>query len=276
MNNYLSLVKMCYLNSANRIQMKFKDTLLTIAFLIALSACEKKETKSLGSNVNQAAEGFEIANSDPAAIELVDSIMIAMGGRENWDKTRFISWNFFGNRDLVWDKALGRVRIDSRKDTITYLVNLNTMEGRVRIKGQEITEVDSLKKMLTKAKSIWINDSYWLVMPFKLMDPGVRIKYMGEEKLSGGMQCNVLELTFDNVGDTPQNKYRLYVDMSDNLIKQWAFYSQAIQDSSNFVRPWDNYRKYGDILLSADRSDGGGPRSVKVDGELPDRIFTEF
>ncbi len=256
--------------------MKFNETLLTIAFLIALSACEKKETESLGSNINQAAEGFDMANSDPAAIELVDSIMIAMGGRENWDKTRFISWNFFGNRDLVWDKTLGRVRIDSRKDTITYLMNLNTMEGRVRIKGQEITELDSLKKMLAKAKSIWINDSYWLVMPFKLMDPGVRIKYMGEEKLSSGMQCNVLELTFDNVGDTPQNKYRLYVDMSDNLIKQWAFYSQATQDSSNFIRPWDNYRKYGDILLSADRSDGGGPRSVKVDGELPDRIFTEF
>jgi hypothetical protein len=155
-------------------------------------------------------------------------------------------------------------------------VNLNTLEGRVRIKDQEITEVDSLKKMLAKAKSIWINDSYWLVMPFKLMDPGARIKYMGEEKLSSGMQCNVLELTFDNVGDTPQNKYRLYVDMSDNLIKQWAYYNQATQDSANFVRPWDNYRKYGNILLSADRSDGGGPRSVKVEGELPDRIFTDF
>jgi hypothetical protein len=256
--------------------MKFKDLLLTMAFLIALSACVKKNTESLASNVDQLQQSFDVADSDPAAIELVDSIMVAMGGRENWDKTRFISWNFFGNRDLVWDKTLGRVRIDSHKDTITYLVNLNTLEGRVRIKGQEITEVDSLKKMLAKAKSIWINDSYWLVMPFKLMDPGVRIKYMGEEKLSGGMQCNVLELTFDNVGDTPQNKYRLYVDMSDNLIKQWAYYSQANQDSSNFVRPWDNYRKYGNILLSADRSDGGGPRSVKVDGELPDRIFTEF
>lgn len=256
--------------------MKFKDALLAIVFLLALNACAKKDAQSLGSNVGQVADGFDMANSDPAAIELVDSILIAMGGRDNWEKTRYISWNFFGNRDLVWDKTSGRVRIYSHKDTITYLVNLNSMEGRVRIKDQEITEIDSLKKLLTKAKSIWINDSYWLVMPFKLKDPGVRIKYLGEETLSDGMQCNVLELTFDKVGDTPQNKYRLFVDMSDNLIKQWAYYNQATQDSSNFIRPWDNYRKYGDILLSADRSDGAGPRNVKVDRELSDRIFTEF
>jgi hypothetical protein len=256
--------------------MKSKDVLLPIVIMIALHACVKKDTESLGSSGKKAAEGFDLAHSDPAGIELADSILLAMGGLENWEKTRYISWNFFGNRDLVWDKRLGRVRIDSHKDTITYLVNLNTMEGRVRIKDQEITEADSLKKMLTKAKSIWINDSYWLVMPFKLKEPGVRIKYMGEEILSNGMQCNVLELTFNNVGDTPLNKYRLFVDMSDNLIKQWAYYNQATQDSSNFIRPWDNYKQYGSILLSADRSDGAGPRSVKVDDELSDHVFTEF
>jgi len=256
--------------------MKLRETLWIVVLFVAVSACAPKDRASSESNNNLAGEGFDITHSDPAAIELVDSIMEAMGGYEGWQKTRFISWNFFGNRDLVWDKTLGRVRIDSRNDTVTYLVNINTLQGRVRIKGQEITETDSLQKMLKKAKSIWINDSYWLVMPFKLKDPGVRIKYMGEEKLTNGMQCNVLEVTFDNVGDTPQNKYRLYVDMSDNMVKQWAYYKQATQDSSNFIRPFDNYRKYGDILLSADRSDASGPRHVRVDENISDQVFTEF
>ncbi len=257
--------------------MKIKEVFLPIVFLLAISSCATKETDSSeGSAVNPAADGFDMANSDPAAIELADSIMKAMGGRQNWDNTRFISWNFFGNRDLIWDKASGKVRIESRKDTITYLVNINTLEGRVRIKGQELVEKDSLEKMLLKAKSIWINDSYWLVMPFKLKDTGVKIKYLGEETLANGTQCNVLELTFKDVGNTPQNKYRLYVDLSDNLIIQWAYYSQATQDSANFVRPWDNYKKYGSILLSADRSDGGGPKNVEVDQNLAETIFTEF
>lgn len=255
--------------------MKFREVLLPMVFSIAFSACSTKEVDSTASYANPPADGFDIENSDPAAIELADSIMKAMGGRESWDNTRYISWNF-GNRDLVWDRTMGRVKIESHKDTITYLVNLNTLEGRVRIKGQEILEKDSLEKMVSKAKSIWINDSYWLVMPFKLKDTGVKLKYMGEETLANGTQCNVLELTFKNVGDTPQNKYRLYVDLSDNLVKQWAYYNQSTQDSANFVRPWDNYKKYGSILLSADRSDGGGPKNVEVDQDLAETIFTEF
>ena len=256
--------------------MNLKHGLLAILLATVLYACSTKPAESPLSVGNPAAEGFDLANSDPAAVELADSIMIAMGGRQNWDKTRYISWNFFGNRNLVWDKEIGRVRIESPKDSIIYLVNLNTLEGRVRVKGQELTESDSLKKMLNRAKSIWINDSYWLVMPFKLKDSGLTIKYVGEDTLMNGGKCNVLELRFNNVGDTPQNKYRIYVDLSDNLVKQWAYYNQASQDSSNFMRPWDNYQKYGNILLSADRTDGGGPKNVKVDENLPETIFTEF
>lgn len=256
--------------------MNHKMISFLLLLLTALYGCNQKSAESSLSEVNPAAEGFDLANSDPAAVELADSVMAAMGGRKNWDNTRFISWNFFGNRNLVWDKEKGRVRIESLKDSITYLVNLNTLEGKVRVKGQDLPESDSLKKMLNRGKSIWINDSYWLVMPFKLKDTGLTIKYMGEDTLINGAKCNVMQLTFNKVGDTPQNKYHIYVDLADNLVKQWAYYSEANQDSANFMRPWDNYNRYGKILLSADRSDGGGPKNVKVDETLPDNVFTEF
>jgi hypothetical protein len=239
-------------------------------------SCNSDMTEKKTDQENPPAPGFDIANSDPAAIELADSIMAAMGGRENWDKTRFISWNFFGRRNLVWDKTEGRVRIESMPDSTLYLVNLNTLEGRVRIKGQELTEPDSLKKMLERGKNIWINDSYWLVMPYKLKDTGVTLKYLGEDTAANGLMCNILELTFKNVGVTPDNKYRVYVDLKDNLVKQWAYYKDAAQDSASQVWPFDNYKKYGDILISADRSDKKGPANVRVDDKLPDETFTEF
>ncbi len=251
--------------------------ILTTPFLILLTlwACNTKpDIKSLAEQ-NPAIEGFDLTGSDPSAIQLADSIMHAMGGRENWDNTRFISWTFFGRRDLVWDKQTGRVRIESKTDSATYLVNINTGEGRVKIKETEITEPDSLKKLLTKANDIWTNDSYWLVMPFKLKDSGVTIKYMGEDTLKGN-RFNTLVLTFKEVGVTPQNKYKLYVDIKDKLVRHWCYYHNASQDTANFVRPWDNYQKYGNILLSADRSDKGGPSNVKVDESLPDALFNEF
>lgn len=250
--------------------------MLLIVGIIGWSCQPAKETADENPAINPPADGFNLAESDPAAIELADSIMMAMGGRKNWDNTRFISWNFFGIRDLIWDKHTGRVRIESMRDSTTYLVNVNTMEGKVRIKGVELTEADSLAKMLNRAKSIWINDSYWLVMPFKLKDSGVTIKYMGEDTLVNEKYYNVLQLSFENVGDTPQNKYDLYVDVKEKLIKYWSFYRDASQDSASWTRPWDNYKKYGSILLSADRSDNSGPRNVKVEEQLPDEIFTAF
>jgi hypothetical protein len=251
--------------------MKFRPTTVLLLLAAVLASCEMNKQA-----LNPPAEGFDMANSDPRAVELADSIMIAMGGRRNWDKTRYISWNFFGARDLTWDKKDNKVRIESLKDSITYLVDLDKLQGRVSVKGQEITEPDSLSKMLSKGKSIWINDSYWLLMPFKLKDTGLTLKYIGEDTLLTGAKCNVLELTFKDIGDTPQNKYRIFVDDNDNLVKQWSYYSNANQDSANFTRPWDNYQKYGDILISADRSDGAGPKNVKVDDNLPEKIFTEF
>jgi hypothetical protein len=247
---------------------------LLLCILFYCTPKEQKQTSAVAEN--PAAEGFDLANSDPAAVELADSIMQAMGGRANWDKTRFISWNFFGRRNLVWDKHEGRVRIEAPGDSIIYLVNVKTGEGKVQVKGEELTQPDSVKKMLNEAKSIWINDSYWLVMPFKLKDSGVTLKYLGEDTLNDGGKCNILELTFKNVGDTPDNKYRIFVDLKDNLVKKWAYYENASQDSASRIWPFDNYKKYGDILLSADRSDGRGPKDVKVSDELPDKVFTEF
>ena len=250
--------------------------ILPLIILISISGCQQDSRDHAVSELNPPAPGFDSPHSDPAAVELADSIMAAMGGRQNWDKTRYISWNFFGRRNLVWDKAEGNVRIESIPDSTTYLVNINSLKGRVQIKGQEITQPDSLQKMLAQGKSIWINDSYWLVMPFKLKDTGVTLKYLGEDTTRTGLKCNVLELTFQNVGDTPENKYRVYVDLKDNLVKQWAYYKEANQDSASQIWPWDNYKKYGNILLSADRSDDKGPRNVRVDEKLPSNVFTEF
>jgi hypothetical protein len=244
---------------------------LFLAFVLAMAGCESRKSEML----NPPAEGFDLAHSDPAAVELADSIMAAMGGRENWDKTRYISWNFFGRRDWVWDKATGRVRIESLRDSIIYLLNVNDSVGRVQVKGLELTEADSLRKMLGRARSMYYNDMYWLAMPFKLKDSGVTLKYMGEDTLKGS-RYNVLQLMFQGVGDTPQNKYRVYVDVKDKLVRYWSYYKDSRQDTANFTRPWDNYQRYGNILLSGDRSDGGGPKNIKVDETIPDKVFTEF
>ena len=238
-------------------------------------SCTTRSPERL-SDLNPPAEDFDLAHSDPAAVELADSIMVSMGGRHNWDEVRFITWSFSGKRDLTWDKRKGRVRIVSHKDSTIYLIDLNTKQGRVRVKGTQVSEEHARTKALSVGMGIWDNDSYWLFMPFRLKDSGVTLKYMGEDVSLKGEKCNVLQLTKNQTGDNNQPKYMIYVDRADNLVKQWAYYTSAMQDTSDFTRPWDNYAKRGAILLSSNRSDGEGPTDVKVEKDMPNRVFTEF
>ncbi|PSR52608.1 hypothetical protein AHMF7605_03240 [Adhaeribacter arboris] len=232
----------------------------------------KEEQKQTG---NPPMDGFNLTGSDPKAIQIADSVMAAQGGRQNWDATHFIAWNFFDVRKLIWDKYTGNVRIENLKDGTKTLVNINTGKGKVFKNGTEVTQPDSLAKYLQEGKEAWINDSYWLVMPFKLKDSGVTLKYVGEDTVSGGQKADVLQLTFQKVGVTPDNKYHVYVNKSSHLVSKWAHYRNAADSTPVFVMPWQNYQTYGKIKLSGDRGKAK-LTDIQVFDELPETVFTSF
>ncbi|MDQ4141367.1 MAG: hypothetical protein M3142_12710 [Bacteroidota bacterium] len=255
--------------------MKPKITLLNLLLVLVLfsfSMCQNEGQKQTG---NPPMDGFNLAESDTKAIQIADSVMAAMGGRQNWDATRYITWNFFGNRKLYWDKYTGNVRIENLKDSTKTLVNINTGKGKVFKNGAEVTQPDSLAKYLQEGKEAWINDSYWLVMPFKLKDSGVTLKYIGEDTVSGGRKADVLQLTFQKVGVTPENKYQVYVDKSSHLVAKWAYYKNANDSAATFVMPWQNYQTYGKIKLSGNRGKAQ-LTEIQVFDELPESVFTSF
>lgn len=224
-------------------------------FTLLISCDSKRQNKTVeGSHANPPAEGFNETGSDQKAIEIADKVMKAMGGRKSWDKERFFTWNFFGSRTLWWDKLKGDVRIQMHNpDSTIILVNIFDKTGRVYSQGKEYTEPDSVSKYVKRGEGIWINDAYWLFMPFKLKDSGVTLAYVGEDTTQTGIASDVLQLTFEEVGNTPQNKYHVWVDRSDNLIKQWAFFRENDMGEPNFITPWVGYEKYGSILLAGDR-----------------------
>ncbi len=201
---------------------------------------------------------------------IVKEVVEAIGGQENYDNTRFIQWDF-GKRSLYWDKWTGDVRVESPQQDLIILLNINTLQGKVYKEGKSVKDPEKLKKLLVKGKNWWINDSYWLVMPWKLQDPGVILNYIGKEK-EGNIHYHILQLTFDGVGVTPQNKYHVFVDQKDHLIKKWSFYKTVEDESPRFTGVWDNYQKAGDILLSYNRK-GFGPKNVIVKQEYDKAIF---
>lgn len=227
--------------------------------------CAQKEASYEGDQ-NPAAAGFDVSGSDPAAIELADSIMQAMGGRKNWDNTRYISWNSAG-RSIIYDRQSERVRI-VQGDTICLLTDGT---GRMQINGNEVDDPAVLNPALQKIRETWRMDLHDLLLPLILKGEGVTLRYMGEDSMSG-QRFNSLILTFQQSPD----QYKLYVDKHSKLVRFGAYYPMAGTELDKTIHPWDNYQEVEQILVSANRSDGFGPKSVKLDKELRETLFTEF
>ena len=240
-----------------------------------IASCGKSSLPT-NSIENPSADGFNINGSDPHAILIADQVMEAMGGRRSWDETQFINWNFFGRRKHIWDKTNGLSRIEIPSDSIIMLLDINAMTGRIQKGGKEILDVEEKAKMLKNAKAAWINDSYWLVMPFKLKDTGVTLQYEGRDTTLEGRDSEKLELTFADVGVTPDNKYIIYIDDSTHLVTQWDYYNSYKDSLPSFQSPWPDYNRYGDILLSGGQIRARKMEDIEVVTTLDSLLFLEF
>jgi hypothetical protein len=252
----------------------FSITLLLIVGF-ACQPQEEKEQEKVTEKPQKESSAFNPENSDVKAVALAGKVLKAHGGEENWNNTHYVAWNFLGARDLVWDKYTGNVRIDFPRENSTYLININEDTGRVKIGDRELTKSDSLDQYIKRGKQMWVNDSYWLVFPFKFKDPGVQLKYQGRDTTLTGEAAEVISLTFEKVGFTPQNKYNAYIHPETHLVLQWDYFQNASDSAASFSNEWSDYQKYGDLYLSS----GRGERSlgnIKVAQEWDDKVFEEF
>ena len=236
---------------------------------------------------------FNAAASDPRAIALAMKAMEAMGGLAAWQAVPSVRFAFEVERDgqVVarrihwWDRFGDRHRIEStEKDGKRLVVSqtLATHQGTaardgVALKGEE------LKTALKEAYGRWINDTYWLLMPFKTFDPGVKLTFEGERRLEGAT-FNVFRLTFDKVGLTPGDTYWAWVNTVSQRMEVWSYHLQgtpAEQPPSVFA--WEDWKEFGSVHLSLNRRPldppAGKPvlgirfKDVALLGPLPDAVF---
>jgi hypothetical protein len=214
------------------------------------------------------------ASADPQASVIIQRVMQQMGGKKAWDDIRYVAWGFSGSYQ-VWDKHQNKYRYE--KDSIVAITNLDTRQGKAYFHGRDVTSTEAGQKIIDRMYAAWANNSYWLIMPFKLTDPGLTVKHVGEGQTQAGAPADFLELTFREVGVTPQNKYVVAVDKEKGLVTQWAFYRNFSDPSPAFTRPWHDYRPYGKVLLPTGRStnpeDGVNIRYLAVTNKLSASVF---
>jgi hypothetical protein len=176
------------------------------------------------------------AESDPKAVEVAHRMMEAMGGKLAWDAQRVLSFRFAVVRDdeeltnwlHFWDRHTGQYRLEglnSDGEFLRVLFNVNTREGEAWLDSAKVAPEEA-EKYLEYGYGRYINDTYWLLMPWKWLDPGVHLAYDGEETLDGVMH-DIVHLTFGSgIGITPGDQYWGYVSRESGLMTRWEYLLQ--------------------------------------------------
>lgn len=98
----------------------------------------------------------------------------------------------------------------------------------------------------------WTNDTYWLMAPLKLRDPGCNVADLSEGEMEGETYTR-LHLSFDDVGLTPGDQYVLYVD-EEGRVRYWDFMPDEERKST---WRWEGYETFKGLTLATERKPVG-------------------
>jgi hypothetical protein len=130
------------------------------------------------------------------AIKVVDWIWFHLGGKEAYEHCRYVefTWTYEheGNvkttRSHTWDRYKGDYVLeftDSKtNDAYMAYFNVHSKKG-VAIKNGAAVGQDENARLVERAYSMFINDTYWLLLPMKLTDPGARLQFVGHASRTG-------------------------------------------------------------------------------------------
>ena len=144
--------------------------------------------------------GIEGAKADQLATK-----MLSVLDHEAYENTNYIEWTFTKRHHFKWNKAKNTCEVYWK----AYKVNLDlndTSKSEV-FKNELKIEDRSSKKLIAKAVDFFNNDSFWLVAPYKVFDPGTERRLV---TLENGSEA--LLVTYNSGGSTPGDSYLWHLD----------------------------------------------------------------
>lgn len=206
----------------------------------------------------------------------------------SWEKARYFAFTFNVEREEKnvaswaqrWDRYTGDYRVSGKQksDDIVVVMNTNTKQGKAWKNGQPVADPAEL---LTFGYRRFINDTYWLLMPLKSLDPGVHRESAGEKTGACGQTYDVVKLSFDaGVGLTSADNYWMWVNRDTGLVDEWHMKLEgSAADETPTPVIFHDFRRIGGLLLSTRREiRGKNVTVIKLDdavvsSDVPDGAF---
>ncbi len=226
---------------------------------------------------------------DDQADELADKVLQTMGGKKALEQKRFLRFDFdiefdegksfaFRSRHL-WDKHTGRCRIEwtfGDSPPMVALINVNSREGKVFIGGQP-APADKAKQLLDLAHYRFRNETYWLLMPWKMMDPGAYREYVGE-KVIAGQTYDVVRISFDKSKGMAGDQFWAYLNRRTGLMDRFAYFLEDFEGEATLenasVWVWKDWETIGGVKLARERTMVTAPKEPYKTGQVRYPLLT--
>ena len=219
--------------------------------------------------------------ADPEVTRVHSRMVGAMAPDGGWERARYLEFDWVVDpdgdgprRSNRFDRWEGRalVEMSQEEGDLVAAFPVDEPASGTALRNGEPLEGQEAVEALEGAHRAHINDSYWLLMPYKWADPGVSAEYLGQEEDEDGREWEVVQLEFDDVGLTPQNVYRAFVDPESGLMGRWHHYGDAEADPS--PADWTGWERFGPIQLATRRERNGdlfiGFENIRVEEEVPE------
>lgn len=205
-----------------------KKSVFALCFLVLCCSCKQGDAKTKETLELTIAE--QIANAH---------------GFENWDKVKEIQFKFGKNRLWNWNPKTDNVKLTTDTDTIVY-------------------NRKSIDSTYLKTDRAFINDKFWLLIPFQLVwDASASIsKPIQELAPISKTIMNKITITYPQEGGyTPGDAYDIYFD-KDLIIKEWVF-RKGNKPKPSLINTFENYQDFKGIKLALDHKKANGKGGVK-------------
>ncbi|MGI8821365.1 MAG: hypothetical protein ACR2ID_10945 [Chthoniobacterales bacterium] len=191
-----------------------------------------------------AGSSFAADQSDAKAQQLAQDLWKASGG-ENWAKIVRLQFTFIVEEN---GKQLASAEHDCDRVAGTDHVKWKGKEATVNVSAPPPQDENG-----KAAYARWVNDSYWLLAPLKVLDPGVKLTYEGSKEMDGAA-CETLRMSFAQVGLTPSDQYVLYIDPQTKLLRSWDYIPNS---ETTMHGTWENYQELAGLKLATAHNFGG-------------------
>ncbi|EGV42817.1 hypothetical protein BZARG_2785 [Bizionia argentinensis JUB59] len=151
--------------------------------------------------------GIEGPQADLLAQNMLEAI-----DYEAYLETNYIEWTFKNRHHYKWEKAKNTCAVHWKKFKVD--LNLDNPQLSSAYANKVLVTGSKADELIKTAQDYFNNDSFWLVAPYKIFDPGTERRLVTLENNE-----DALLVTYKSGGSTPGDSYLWIVDTDNKPVK---------------------------------------------------------